>query len=69
MIMLLGLAYCCINPLIAPFCLLYFVLATLSEKYQMIYVLKHPYEATGRMWLTVGVRGGKVAVWKWGFEC
>ena len=36
MIILLGLAYCCVAPLIAPFCLLYFVLATLAQKYQLI---------------------------------
>lgn len=50
MVALLGLSYCCISPLIAPFCLLYFFLATLSQKYQLIYVLKHPYEAAGKMW-------------------
>lgn len=53
MVVLLGLAYCCITPLIAPFCLLYFVLATLSQKYSLIYVLSHPYEAGGRMWMTM----------------
>lgn len=36
MVILLGLAYCCITPLITPFCLLYFGLATIAQKYQMI---------------------------------
>lgn len=36
MVVLLGLAYCCVTPLIAPFCLLYFLLASLAQKYQLI---------------------------------
>jgi hypothetical protein len=60
MVVLLGLAYCCIAPLITVFCLLYFALVALAQKYQLVYVLSHPYEANGRMWLTVG--GGRVCV-------
>ena len=36
MVVLLGLSYCVVAPLIAPFCLLYFLLATLAQKYQLI---------------------------------
>ena len=47
---LLGLCFCNLSPLIAPFCLLYFTLAGLAVRYQLIYVYSHPYEAAGRMW-------------------
>lgn len=50
---LLGLSFCILSPLIAPFCLLYFTLSLLVQKYQMVYVLRKPYEANGRMWLTL----------------
>ncbi|KIY93558.1 hypothetical protein MNEG_14404 [Monoraphidium neglectum] len=53
LVILLGLAYCCLTPLVTPFCLLYFALTLLSQKYQLIYVLQHAYEAEGRMWITV----------------
>jgi len=50
-IALLGLSYCCLAPLVAPFCLLYFALAVMSQKYQLVYVSTIQYDATGRMWL------------------
>ncbi|KAI8468680.1 MAG: hypothetical protein J3K34DRAFT_426590 [Monoraphidium minutum] len=53
MVILLGLAFCVISPLITPFCLLYFALAYLVQKYQLIYVLRHDYEAAGKMWIVV----------------
>ena len=49
-IMLLGLAFCCVAPLIAPFCLLYFTLSLLAQQYQLVYVMTLPYDAAGRMW-------------------
>ena len=52
-IALLGLSYCCLAPLVAPFCLLYFALAVMSQKYQLVYVSTIQYDATGRMWLNV----------------
>jgi hypothetical protein len=57
LVILLGLAYCCLTPLVTPFCLLYFALTLLSQKYQLIYVLQHAYEAEGRMWITVRGEG------------
>jgi uncharacterized membrane protein YgcG len=59
-ILLLGLSYCCLAPLIAPFCLLYYVLALVSQQYKLVYVNSREYEATGRMWYTVreGEGGG-----------
>jgi hypothetical protein len=51
-----------VTPLIAPFCLLYFALAFVSQKYTMIYVLSHDYEASGRMWgLVSAYLGGERA--------
>jgi hypothetical protein len=57
-ISLLGLAYCCLAPLVAPFCLLYFALGLMAQKYQMVYVATIQYDATGRMWLNVSVHVG-----------
>jgi hypothetical protein len=54
-IALLGLAYCCLAPLVAPFCWLYFALALLTQKYQLLYVMTVQYDATGRMWMNVSV--------------
>eukprot|EP00882_Tetradesmus_deserticola_P001118 GHRQ01001211.1.p1 GENE.GHRQ01001211.1~~GHRQ01001211.1.p1 ORF type:complete len:784 (+),score=334.19 GHRQ01001211.1:817-3168(+) len=51
MVLLLGLAFTVLAPLIAPFCLLYFSLALLAQKYQLIYVVTLPYQAAGRMWM------------------
>lgn len=53
-VILLGLAFTVLAPLIAPFCLLYFTLALLAQKYQLIYVFTLPYNASGRMWRNVG---------------
>jgi hypothetical protein len=50
---LLGLAFTCLAPLIAPFCLLYFTLALMAQKYQLIFAATLPYDSTGRMWMTV----------------
>lgn len=55
-ILLLGLAFTCLAPLIAPFCLLYFTLALMAQKYQLIYVVTLPYQASGRMWIDVSSR-------------
>jgi len=56
MTIFLGLAFCCISPLITPFCLLYFALAAMAQRYQLLYVLAAPYQAAGRMWMNVGGR-------------
>jgi hypothetical protein len=53
MTILLGLAFCCISPLITPFCLLYFALVAVAQRYQLLYVLSAPYEANGRLWMNV----------------
>jgi hypothetical protein len=52
-VLLLGLTFCCISPLIAPFCLLYFSSALLAHKYLQTWVVTHPYEAQGQIWTNV----------------
>ncbi|KAF9360755.1 hypothetical protein BGX26_007881 [Mortierella sp. AD094] len=44
------LIYSCIKPLILVFGAIYFALAYLVYKYQLLYVLYHPYESGGRAW-------------------
>ncbi|KAF6257823.1 hypothetical protein COO60DRAFT_1521842 [Scenedesmus sp. NREL 46B-D3] len=51
MVLLLGLSFTVLAPLIAPVCLLYFTLALLSQKYQLVYVVTLPYQGAGRMWM------------------
>eukprot|EP01025_Chloroclados_australasicus_P018159 TRINITY_DN1940_c0_g1_i1.p1 TRINITY_DN1940_c0_g1~~TRINITY_DN1940_c0_g1_i1.p1 ORF type:complete len:953 (-),score=103.81 TRINITY_DN1940_c0_g1_i1:1934-4792(-) len=47
---LIGLCFCCVQPLIAPICLLYFVSATIISRYQLVYVYREKFQSGGRMW-------------------
>ncbi|KAG2424686.1 hypothetical protein HXX76_014262 [Chlamydomonas incerta] len=51
--MLLGLVFCCMNPLVCPAALSYFLAACVGERYNVIYVYRPQYESAGRLWKTV----------------
>ncbi|WIA40901.1 hypothetical protein OEZ86_004562 [Tetradesmus obliquus] len=53
LVLLLGLVFCVASPLIAPFTLLYFVSSALCQRYQWLYVYRHPYEGAGTLWKQV----------------
>ncbi|CAD7699105.1 unnamed protein product [Ostreobium quekettii] len=47
---LIALAYSVIAPIILPFALLFFMLAWLTWRYQVLYVFVRKYESGGKMW-------------------
>eukprot|EP00198_Chlamydomonas_reinhardtii_P012991 XP_001702328.1 ERD4-related membrane protein [Chlamydomonas reinhardtii] len=51
--MLLGLVFCCMNPIVCPAALAYFLVACVGERYNVIYVYRPQYESAGRLWKTV----------------
>ena len=48
MVLLLGLVFCGINPLIPPTCLLYFVVVLFFHKYRVMYVARPSYQTGGK---------------------
>jgi hypothetical protein len=60
LVLLLGLVFCVASPLIAPVTLLYFVSASVAQRYQWIYIYRHPYEGAGTLWRQVF---NQVGVW------
>jgi hypothetical protein len=50
LVLLLGLVFCVASPLIAPVTLLYFVSSSVTQRYQWIYIYRHPYEGAGMLW-------------------
>lgn len=48
MVLLLGLVFCGINPLIPPTCLLYFVVVLFFQKYRVMYVARPSYQTGGK---------------------
>jgi hypothetical protein len=66
-VILFGLVFCCVTPLIAPVALVYFVVVYTLEKHNLVYVWTHDYEAAGRMYplLFSQVCVGGAAGWWW----
>ncbi|DBA75042.1 hypothetical protein WJX77_009599 [Trebouxia sp. C0004] len=52
-IMLIGLVYCVIQPIIAPLALIYFAIGTLIWKYQVVYVYVPLVESGGKLWMQI----------------
>ncbi|CAK0785988.1 hypothetical protein CVIRNUC_009201 [Coccomyxa viridis] len=47
---LLGLVFCIMNPIITPVCLIYFMIITVTEKYNLLYVYTFEYQSGGQLW-------------------
>ena len=45
---LLGLVFCIMNPIITPVCLIYFMIITITEKYNLLYVYTFEYQSGGQ---------------------
>ncbi|KAK9902019.1 hypothetical protein WJX75_001351 [Coccomyxa subellipsoidea] len=50
---LLGLVFCIMNPIVCPMCLIYFLITTSTEKYNLLYVYTSEYESGGQLWPAV----------------
>ncbi len=46
---LLGLVFCIMNPIITPVCLIYFLITTVTEKYNLLYVYTFEYQSGGQV--------------------
>lgn len=46
---LLGLVFCIMNPIITPVCLIYFLITTVAEKYNLLYVYTFGYQSGGQV--------------------
>lgn len=53
MTLFLGIVFCCINPIIASVVCVYFLVASLTEKYNNIFVYRRKYESGGQLWVTL----------------
>ena len=53
MVLMIMVTYACIAPLLSPLCALFFVVAYLMYKYQLLYVYINDYQSGGDMWYAV----------------
>ncbi len=44
---LLGVVFCVINPLLAPMALVYMIIVSITEKYNLLYVQRPAYQGGG----------------------
>jgi len=52
-VVLLGLAFCVICPIIAPVALVYFTTSYIVRKYNLVYVFRQPYQAGAMAWTRI----------------
>ncbi|KAK9852109.1 hypothetical protein WJX84_005426 [Apatococcus fuscideae] len=52
-VILLGIVFCCVNPLLCVAAFVYFCIVWLLEKYDMLYVWQETYQAGGKLWLQI----------------
>ena len=48
--LMLGLIYCTIQPIILPMCLVYFLIANVIWRYNLLYVFREEYQSGGLLW-------------------
>jgi uncharacterized membrane protein YgcG len=53
MVLMIMMAYSCIAPLLMPVCSLFYVLAYLMYKYQLLYVYINQHQSGGNLWYSV----------------
>ncbi|GFR49707.1 hypothetical protein Agub_g11860 [Astrephomene gubernaculifera] len=51
--MMIGMTFSCINPIVCPAALCYFLVNYVGERYNNIYVFRRTYESGGMLWKTV----------------
>jgi calcium permeable stress-gated cation channel len=50
LVLLLGVTFAPINPIVPPACLLYFLMVSLTEKYNLLYVQRERFQSGGLAW-------------------
>jgi len=50
LVLLLGVTFTPINPIVPPACLLYFLMVSLTEKYNLLYVQRERFQSGGLAW-------------------
>lgn len=53
MVLMIMTTYCCISPLLIPFCSLFYIFSYIMYKYQLLYIYINEYQSGGYMWYQV----------------